>query len=195
MQGRVHYYEGYSMQQVVMPARLMRLLGAEILFLTNASGGISPDFYAGALMLITGHITSFIPSPLIGPNIDQLGPRFPDMTEVYDKELRKIIADTALRENIELKQGVYVQLTGPNFETPEEIRMLRLLGADAVGMSSACEALAARHMGMRVCGVSCVANLAAGITGQPLTHEEVMIAANEAAPSFTKLLVESVSRM
>ncbi len=178
-----------------MPARLMRLLGAEILFLTNASGGISPDFYAGALMLITGHITSFIPSPLIGPNIDQLGPRFPDMTEVYDKELRKIIADTALRENIELKQGVYVQLTGPNFETPEEIRMLRLLGADAVGMSSACEALAARHMGMRVCGVSCVANLAAGITGQPLTHEEVMIAANEAAPSFTKLLVESVSRM
>ncbi|NLO47418.1 MAG: purine-nucleoside phosphorylase [Clostridiales bacterium] len=195
MQGRVHYYEGYSMSQVVMPVRLMRLLGAELLFITNASGGIGSDLYAGALMLITGQIASFVPSPLIGPNISELGPRFPDMTEVYDKALRTIIAEAALREKIDLKQGVYVQLTGPNFETPEEINLLKLLGADAVGMSSACEALAARHMGMRVCGISCVANLAAGITGQPLTHEEVISAANEAAPRFTKLLVESISRM
>ena len=195
MQGRVHYYEGYSMPQVVMPVRLMRLLGAELLFITNASGGINADFYSGALMLICGHIASFVPSPLIGPNDNRLGPRFPDMTEIYDKALRTAIAEAALREEIDLKQGVYVQLTGPNFETPEEIKLLKLLGGDAVGMSSACEALAARHMGMRVCGISCVANLAAGITGQPLTHEEVMAAANEAAPRFTKLLVESISRM
>lgn len=195
MQGRVHYYEGYTMEQVVMPTRLMGLLGAEILFLTNAAGGTSPDFYPGALMLISGHISTFVPSPLIGPNIDQLGLRFPDMTNVYDLKLRSIIKETATAYDIDLKQGVYVQLTGPNFETPEEIKMLTLLGADAVGMSSACEAMAARHMGLRVCGISCISNLAAGITGQPLTHEEVLVSASEAAPRFTKLLIESISKM
>jgi purine-nucleoside phosphorylase len=178
-----------------MPTRLMGLMGAEILFITNAAGGIASDLYAGALMLIDGHITSFVPSPLIGPNLDQLGPRFPDMTAVYDPDLKRIIEAAALRETIALKKGVYVQLSGPNFETPEEINMLRRLGADAVGMSSACEALAARHMGLRVCGISCISNLAAGITGEPLTHEEVMAAGREAAPRFTKLLIESISGM
>ena len=195
MQGRVHYYEGYTMEQVVMPIRLMGLMGAEILFLTNAAGGVDHDFYAGALMLIAGHITSFVPSPLIGANIQQLGLRFPDMTTVYDKDLRAIIEKTAEKNGIELKSGVYAQLTGPNFETPEEIKMLRVLGVDAVGMSSACEAMAARHMGMRVCGVSCISNMAAGITGEPLTHEEVMAAADEAAPRFQQLLIESISQM
>lgn len=195
MQGRVHYYEGYSMPQVVMPTRLMGLMGAEILFLTNAAGGINSDFYPGALMLIRGHISSFVPSPLIGPNIEALGTRFPDMTAVYDKELGSIIEKSAASEDIELKKGVYVQMAGPNFETPEEIKMLKLLGADAVGMSSACEAIAARHMGMLVCGISCISNLAAGITGQPLTHQEVIDSANEAAPRFTKLLIESISKM
>ena len=195
MQGRVHYYEGYSMQQVVMPVRLMGMLGAEILLITNAAGGINRDFYPGALMLIRGHISCFVPSPLIGPNIDRLGTRFPDMTNVYDSRLASIIESAAQRRGVELEKGVYVQLGGPNFETPEEINMLELLGADAVGMSSACEAFAARHMGMRVAGISCISNLAAGITGEPLTHQEVIDAASEAAPKFTGLLIESISKM
>lgn len=195
MQGRVHYYEGYTMRQVVTPVRLMGMLGAGILFLTNAAGGINTDFYPGVLMLISGHIACFVPSPLIGPNMDELGVRFPDMTEVYDAELSSLIEKTAGLNDVDLKKGIYVQLGGPNFETPEEIRMLRLLGGDAVGMSSACEAIAARHMGLRVCGISCISNLAAGISGQPLTHEEVMTAANEAAPKFTRLLIESISKM
>ncbi|NLL38116.1 MAG: purine-nucleoside phosphorylase [Clostridiales bacterium] len=195
MQGRVHYYEGYSMQQVVMPVRLMGMLGAEILLITNAAGGINRDFYPGALMLIRGHISCFVPSPLIGPNIDRLGTRFPDMTNVYDSRLASIIESAAQRRGVELEKGVYVQLGGPNFETPEEIKMLELLGADAVGMSSACEAIAARHMGMRVAGISCISNLAAGITGEPLTHQEVIDAASEAAPKFTGLLIESISKM
>lgn len=195
MQGRVHYYEGYSMQQVVMPIRLMGMLGAEMLLITNAAGGINRDFYPGALMLIRGHISCFVPSPLIGPNIEELGVRFPDMTSVYDPGLSQIIESAADSLGIDLKKGVYAQLGGPNFETPEEIRMLEILGADAVGMSSASEAIAARHMGMRVAGISCISNLAAGITGQPLTHQEVIDAAAEAAPKFAGLLIESISKM
>lgn len=195
MQGRVHYYEGYSMQDVVLPIRLMKLLGAEILMVTNASGGINETFRAGDLMLITDQITSFILSPLIGANIEQLGIRFPDMTEAYDKELREIIQLAAERENIDLKRGVYIQFTGPQFETPAEIRMARTLGADAVGMSTACEVIAARHMGMRVCGISCVSNMAAGITGEPLLHEDVQKYADEAAPKFQRLVWSSVVEM
>ena len=134
------------MQDVVLPTRLMRLMGAEVLFLTNASGGINTDFSAGDFMLITDQISNFVPSPLIGPNLDQFGTRFPDMSEIYDKSLRTVIVDTAKELNIKLQQGVYIQLTGPNFESPAEIRMCRALGADAVGMSTACEAMAARHM-------------------------------------------------
>lgn len=194
MKGRVHYYEGYPISDVVLPARLMRLLGAKILFLTNASGGLNPDFGAGDFMLITDHISCFAPNPLIGPNIDELGTRFPDMTHVYDKELQDIIRGQAEANGITLKEGVYAQLTGPSFESPAEIKMLRTLGVDAVGMSTVVEAIAANHMGMKICGISCVCNLAAGMTENPLTHEEVQAAANEAAPKFKKLLTESVKR-
>lgn len=195
MQGRVHYYEGYAMQDVVLPARLMKLMGAEVLFLTNASGGINTDFSAGDFMLITDQISNFVPSPLIGPNLDSFGTRFPDMSEIYNKELRTIIADTAKALGIKLQQGVYIQLTGPNFESPAEIRMCRTLGADAVGMSTACEAIAANHAGMKICGISCVANLGCGLTENPLTHKEVMEAADKAAPLFKKLIRASIANI
>lgn len=194
MKGRVHYYEGYPISDVVLPTRLMKLLGAKILFLTNASGGLNSSFKAGDFMMLTDHISCFAPNPLIGQNIDELGTRFPDMTHVYDEALRKIIEEVASKEGIDLKKGVYAQLTGPSFESPAEIRMLRTLGVDAVGMSTVVEAIAANHMGMKICGISCVCNLAAGMTDNPLTHDEVQAAANEAAPKFKKLLTESVSR-
>ncbi len=194
MKGRVHYYEGYDISDVVLPVRLMGLMGAKILFLTNAAGGVNPSFHAGDLMLIRDHIALFAPNPLIGPNIDELGVRFPDMSSVYDKELQEIIRSTARENNIFLQEGVYTQLTGPSFESPAEIRMLRLLGTDAVGMSTVVEAIAANHMGMKICGVSCISNLAAGMTANPLTHEEVQEAADLAAPRFSKLVTESVKR-
>ena len=192
MKGRVHYYEGYPISDVVLPVRLMRLLGAEILFLTNASGGIREDFRAGDLMLITDHVSCFAPNPLIGPNLESLGTRFPDMSRVYDRELSAVIREKAAAFGSPLREGVYVQLTGPSFETPAEIRLLRALGCDAVGMSTAVEAIAARHMGMRVCGVSCVCNLAAGMTREPLSHQEVQAAADQAAPRFERLVTESL---
>lgn len=192
MKGRVHYYEGYPISDVVLPARLMKMMGAEILFLTNASGGINPTFGAGSFMLITDHISCFAPNPLIGANIDELGCRFPDMSKVYDPQLQAVIRKTAQENQITLHEGIYVQLTGPSFESPAEIRMLRTLGADAVGMSTVVEAIAANHMGMKICGISCVANLAAGMTEQPLTHEEVQAASNQAAPLFRKLITESI---
>ena len=194
MKGRVHYYEGYPIEDVVLPARLMKMMGAEILFLTNASGGVNDTFHAGDLMMITDHISCFVPNPLIGPNIEELGTRFPDMSSVYDKELQKILRQTAQENNIPMKEGIYLQLTGPSFESPAEIRMVRTLGADAVGMSTVVEAIAANHMGMRICGISCVCNLAAGMTENPLTHEEVQEAANKTAPLFTKLVAESVKK-
>lgn len=192
MQGRVHYYEGYDMSDVVLPTRLMRMMGAEVLFLTNASGGINYNYQAGDFMLIRDHILNFVPSPLIGPNIDELGTRFPDMSDVYDYKLRRIIKQTALEQNIPLQEGVYIQLTGPNFETPSEVRMCRTLGADAVGMSTACEAVAANHMGMKICGISCVSNQAADAAKQPLTHEEVQEMADRKAPMFKKLITSSI---
>ena len=192
MQGRVHFYEGYDMHDVVLPTRLMGMLGAKVLFLTNAAGGMQKGMHAGDFMLITGHISSFVPSPLIGPNIEELGTRFPDMSEVYKKDLQKIIRNTAKNCGIPLKEGVYVQTTGPNYETPEEIRMYRSLGADAVGMSTACEAMAANHMGMRVCGISCISNLAAGISENPLTHAEIQETADRVAPLFQQLITASI---
>lgn len=192
MKGRVHYYEGYPITDVVLPTRLMKKMGAEILFLTNASGGINPDFTAGSFMLIKDHISCFAPNPLIGANIEELGCRFPDMSRVYDPALQNIIREKAKECNIPLKEGVYVQLTGPSFESPAEIQMLRSLGADAVGMSTVVEAIAANHMGMKICGISCVANLAAGMTDQPLTHEEVQEASNKAAPLFKQLITEAI---
>lgn len=193
MKGRVHYYEGYSISDVVLPTRLMKMMGAEVLFLTNASGGINWDFRAGDFMLITDHISCFAPNPLIGPNADEFGVRFPDMTSVYDEDLQAIIRNKAKEQRIDLKEGIYVQLTGPSFESPAEIRMLRTLGADAVGMSTVVEAIVANHMGMKICGISCVCNLAAGMNEQPLTHEEVQEASAKAAPLFEQLVTESIA--
>lgn len=192
MQGRVHYYEGYPMQQVVMPIRLMGLLGAKVLFLSNAAGGLKPGMQRGDLMLIEDHVSSFVPSPLLGKNIDELGTRFPDMTRVYDKELCDLIVSTADAAGITLQHGVYFQLTGPNFETPAEIRMMQTLGADAVGMSTVCEAIAAHHMGMRVCGISCISNLAAGLSPDKLTHDEVQETANMVKEKFQTVVKESI---
>ena len=193
MKGRVHYYEGYPISDVVLPTRLMQLLGAKILFLTNASGGINPAFHAGDLMLITDHIATFVPNPLIGPNLEP-GVRLPDMSHVYDPALSDVIRSVAKEQQILLQEGVYIQFTGPSYETPAEVKMAGILGADAVGMSTAVEAIAAVHFGMRVCGISCVCNPAAGISKVPLSHKEVQEAANEAAPKFKKLVTESVIR-
>lgn len=192
MQGRVHYYEGYEMSDVVLPTRLMGLLGAKTIILTNAAGGVNYNFRPGDLMMITDHITTTVPSPLIGPNLEELGPRFPDMSEVYNKELREIIREAAKNVKVSIQQGVYMQLTGPNYETPAEIRMCRTMGGDAAGMSTACEAMAANHMGMDVCGISCITNMAAGMSAQPLDHKEVQETADRAAADFKKLVTETI---
>ncbi len=193
MQGRVHYYEGYPVQDVVLPTRLMKLMGAKVLFLTNAAGGINKSYNCGDFMLIKDHISSLVPSPLIGANLDELGLRFPDMSEVYSGRLREVIKITASSENISLREGVYIQTSGPNYETPAEIRAYATLGADAVGMSTAIEAMAARHAGMEVCGISCISNLAAGISENPLTHEEVKETADRVAPLFKKLVTKAIA--
>lgn len=192
MQGRVHYYEGYSIQDVVLPIRLMKKMGAKVLFLTNASGAANPNFSAGDFMLITDQIANFVPSPLIGSNIESLGVRFPDMSEIYSLRLRNIIKKAAKNLEINLREGVYIQLTGPNYESPSEVKMCRLLGADAIGMSTACEAIAANHAGMEICGISCISNLGCGLTDSPLSHKEVMEAADKAAPAFKKLIKASI---
>lgn len=192
MQGRVHFYEGYPMTDVVLPTRLMKLMGAKVLFLTNAAGGLNYDFAAGDFMMITDHIMNFVPSPLIGTNIDELGVRFPDMSEVYRKDLQQIIRDSATKLGIKLQEGVYIQLTGPNFETPQEVKMCRILGADAAGMSTAAEAVAANHMGMKVCGISCISNLGCGMMDQPLSHEEVQETADRVAGQFKELVTEAI---
>ena len=193
MEGRVHLYEGYTPADVVLPIRLMGLLGARALLLTNAAGGVNYAFSPGDLMLICDHISTFVPSPLRGANPDQLGPRFPDMSAVYDPELRHAVRGVAQGLDIGLQEGVYMQFPGPAYETPAEVRMARVLGADAVGMSTACEALAARHMGLRVCGISCISNLACGMTDAPLSHAEVQAAADAAAPRFKALITGAIA--
>ena len=206
------------MQKVVMPVRLMRLLGAQAVLLTNAAGGINQTFRPGDLMLITDHISQFVPDPLIGPNTEELGSRFPDMTCVYDRELRETVLSSANMQGIDLRQGVYLQTVGPAYETPAEIRMFRSLGADAVGMSTVCEAIAARHCGLRVCGISCITNMAAGILpdqplhcglrvcgiscitnmaagilpDQPLSHEEVQETGRKAGQKFENLIEQTI---
>lgn len=195
MQGRVHYYEGYPMTDVVLPTRLMGMMGAKKLVLTNAAGGVNPNFKPGDFMLITDHITTGIPSPLIGANIDELGARFPDMSEVYSLRMRDIIKAEADKLGISLQEGVYVQFTGPAYETPAEVRMCRIWGGDAVGMSTACEALCARHMGMEVCGISCITNLAAGLSKQQLNHKEVQETADRVAEQFKSLITSVVSNI
>ena len=193
MQGRVHFYEGYRPQDVVLPVRLMKLMGAKVLFLTNAAGGINRSFSAGDLMLITDHISMSVPSPLIGENIEELGVRFPDMSEVYSRRLQKIVENAAVTAGVPLRRGVYIQTTGPQYETPSEIRTYERLGADAVGMSTAIEAIAARHAGMEICGISCISNLAAGISVNPLTHKEVQETADRVAPLFKRLVTQAIA--
>ena len=195
MQGRVHYYEGYSMEDVVLPVRVMCLLGAKILFLTNAAGGISEKVEAGDLMMLTDQISSFVPSPLIGKNVDSFGVRFPSMDTIYDLELRKILTKEAKVNDIVLKEGVYLQTTGPAYESPAEVKMFGMFGADAVGMSTAVEAIVGRHMGMRVCGVSCISNMAGGTAANPLSHEEVKEVADRVAPKIKTLVKSAIERM
>lgn len=191
MQGRVHVYEGYPVTDVVLPVRLMRLMGAEVLFLTNAAGGVNTEYSAGDLMLIRDHIC-MVPNPLMGENISELGPRFPDMSDTYDSKLRDIIRETAYQLDITLQEGVYLQMTGPSYETPAEVRMAGVLGADAVGMSTAVEAIAANHMGMHICGISCITNMAAGIQAVPLSHAEVQETADRVANIFSKIVTASI---
>lgn len=192
MQGRVHYYEGYPMSDVVLPTRLMKMMGAKVLFLTNAAGGVQQGMQPGDFMLITGQISVLIPSPLIGANLDELGPRFPDMSQIYDEDLQQLVRKASVQLNIPIKEGTYVQFTGPQFETPQEIGMCRAIGGDAAGMSTACEAIAANHMGMKIVGISCISNLAAGISPVPLCHAEVQETADRVAPLFKRLVTETI---
>ena len=191
-EGRVHYYEGYTAAETAMPVRVLKLLGAKTVILTNAAGGINNDFKPGNIMLFEDHISLFAESPLSGKNIDEFGTRFPDMTAVYDAELKNIAVAAATRLGIELKSGVYAQVKGPQYETPAEIRVLELLGADAVGMSTAAEAIAARHAGMRVCALSVITNMAAGKSTGALNHTEVIESSKRAEKDFSALLGEII---
>lgn len=195
MQGRVHYYEGYPMTDVVLPIRLMKLMGAKQLFLTNASGGIQMGMKPGTLLILRDQITCFVDSPLIGPNIPELGVRFPDMSEIYSKRLRDIATQVALEQKASFTTGVYLQLKGPNYETPAEIAMARTLGADCVGMSTGVEAIAANHMGMEIIGISCITNLAAGISPNRLSEEEVLETGKRVSKEFEALVTEIIKRM
>lgn len=193
--GRFHYYEGHDPQTVILPMRVLHQLGCKTVILTNAAGGVNTDFNAGDLMLITDHINLTGYNPLRGANCDAWGPRFPDMTYAYDSALRELALAVAAEQGITLRQGVYCGLCGPSFETPAEIRMLRLLGADAVGMSTVPEALAAHQMGMRLLAVSCITNMAAGVLAQPLSHEEVFATGKRAEQRFSALMAEIIRRI
>lgn len=195
MQGRVHFYEGYEISDVVLPIRVMRKLGADILFLTNSAGGLNTMYRPGDFMMITDHIGSFMPSPLIGRNIDEWGQRFPSMENIYDLQLCDFIRQAARECNVPLREGVYVQMKGPQYETSAEVKMCQLLGGDAVGMSTAIEAVAGRHMGMRVCGLSCISNMACGISKTPLNHMEVTEVGEKMAPLFRLLVYKAISKM
>lgn len=188
MQGRFHFYEGYSMQEVVFPIRVFNQLGIKKLVLTNAAGGVNINFVPGDLMVITDHINLTMHNPLIGRNLDEIGPRFPDMSQTYNRESIQKLKKIYEKNNVRYVQGTYACFTGPCFETPAEIRMARIIGADAVGMSTVPEAIAARHCGMEVLGISCITNMAAGILDQPLSHEEVMITSNMVKDKFQGII-------
>ncbi|MCS7172467.1 MAG: purine-nucleoside phosphorylase [Armatimonadetes bacterium] len=188
LRGRVHLYEGYSPQEVVFPVRVLHGLGCRLLLVTNAAGGLNREWRAGDLMVISDHINLQGTNPLLGPNDERLGPRFPDMSRAYDPELVALAERCALLERIPLRKGVYVAVLGPSYETPAELRMLRLLGADAVGMSTVPEVIAARHLGMRVLGISAITDMATGEVVQPVTHEEVLRVARELEPRFVRLV-------
>lgn len=188
MQGRIHYYEGHDMQRVAFPARMLVAAGCRTLILTNAAGGVDPSLSPGEIVILRDHLSLLPVSPLRGPNDDTLGPRFPDMSEVYAASLRKLARKAGESLGLKLREGVYAALPGPSYETPAEVKMLRGLGADLVGMSTVPEAIVARHMGARVLGLSCVTNLAAGITEQPLSHDEVTETAARVRAQFEQLL-------
>ncbi|HEX5832264.1 MAG TPA: purine-nucleoside phosphorylase [Pyrinomonadaceae bacterium] len=195
MQGRVHYYEGYSLEQVTFPIRTFKLLGVKTLILTNASGGINVQLSQGALMVISDHLNLMGDNPLRGANDERFGPRFPDMSAVYAPELQEIVVEEAKAIGVEVRRGIYGALSGPSYETPSEIHLLRNLGADAVGMSTVPEAIVARHMGLEVLGISCITNMAAGITDEPINHEEVMATGDRVREVFTLLLQRVVGRV
>lgn len=188
MQGRFHYYEGYSMEKVTFPVRVMKLIGVETILVTNAAGGVNKEFEAGDLMLITDHINNMGDNPLMGANDNSFGVRFPDMSEAYTSSLQEIARNVSKEFGISLREGVYAGNTGPSYETPAEVRMLRILGADAVGMSTVPEVIIARHAGMNVLGISCISNMAAGILDQPLTHDEVMETTEKVKSNFLSLV-------
>ena len=195
MQGRFHYYEGYGMKDVTLPVRVMQKIGVKTLIVTNAAGGVNLGYHPGELMVIGDMFSMTAQNPLIGPNLDAFGPRFPDMSCAFDKELRALAHECANEQGFALREGVYAQMTGPTYETPAEIRMLRTLGADAVGMSPVPEVIVARHGGMRALGISCITNMAAGILDQPLNHAEVTETANRVKGQFRNLLDRIIEKM
>ena len=194
MKGRVHYYEGYDIHEVVLPLRVLHMLGAKTVVLTNAVGAINADYNVGDFVINEDYISSFVPSPLIGENIDELGDRFVDMTNAFDQELNAIVEGVANENKIPIHRGVFLQVTGPQYESPTEIKMYRNLGADTVGMSTVVETIAARHMGMRVCSISCVTNLAAGMQ-ESISHEEVQQSSNDSSKKIALLVSGLLSRM
>lgn len=194
MNGRVHYYEGYDIHEVVLPLRVIHLLGAETVVLTNAVGAINAEYSVGDFVTNVDYISSFVPSPLVGENIDKLGDRFVDMTNAFDADMNKIVAGVAAENNITVHEGVMVQVTGPQYESPTEIKMYRSLGADTVGMSTVVETIAARHMGMRVCSISCITNMAAGMQ-EKISHEEVQNSSNDSSKNFAKLVSGLLARL
>ena len=195
MQGRFHYYDGYGMKDVTLPVRVMQKIGVKTLIVTNAAGGVNLGYHPGELMVIGDIFSMTAQNPLIGPNLDAFGPRCPDMSCAFDKELRALAHECANEQGFALREGVYAQMTGPTYETPAEIRMLRTLGADAVGMSTVPEVIVARHGGMRVLGISCITNMAAGILDQPLNHAEVTETANRVKGQFRNLLDRIIEKM
>ena len=195
MQGRVHFYEGYSLEQVTFPIRAFKLLGIKTLILTNAAGGVNVQLTQGALMVLSDHLNLMGDNPLRGPNDSRFGPRFPDLTSAYSPELQEIVVEEAKALGVEIRRGIYAALSGPSYETPAEIHLLRALGADAVGMSTVPEVIVARQMNIEVLGISCITNMAAGISDQPINHEEVMATGDRVRETFTQLLRRVVSRV
>jgi len=195
MQGRFHYYEGYEWDEVTFPMRALGVLGVKALVLTNAAGGLNNSLKQGSLMLISDHLNLMGANPLRGANDERFGPRFPDLSEVYDKEFQEIAIQEARAMGLELRRGIYAALSGPSYETPAEIRMLRALGADAVGMSTAPEAIVARHMGLKVLGISCITNMAAGVLDKPIDHAEVMETGARVREKFAELLSRVIPKL
>lgn len=195
MQGRFHFYEGYSLEEVTFPIRVFGLLGIKSLLLTNAAGGINIEFDQGALMVISDHLNLMCTNPLLGPHDKRFGTRFPDMSEIYARDFQEIAVEEARAMGLELRRGIYAALSGPSYETPAEVRMLRTLGADAVGMSTVPEAIVARQMGVKVLGISCITNLAAGVIDQPINHEEVIETGARVRETFKNLLRRLIPKL